>query len=238
MKSLDHQKGPENNPNPTSLLPEISPRNLHLLWARIERGSPPKSKEEFYAAWESLLSQEMRYDGLNYALFRTSPLDEDEDGFLGKLDIQKLGISPKQKDILRRTLEQAKKELPPHDYLDTYIDAVLASLDKDISSLIQALRDSPTLQRFLLENGEFANHWHGPISGKTLPEILTHGTGNCKTFAVMSKIVLEHANTRYHLGIMGIEIIENEENHFLLRIRSRNGESLYDPTRVFYKTAS
>ncbi len=178
----------------------------------------------------------MKYDAVNYSLFRDTPLDTEQGGFIDRLDQRSLSINSAQKQILKKTLESVRKNLQ-WDYLDEYVKGVLAALEGgNMIDLVEALISSPTLQRFLLSDPEFSRAWHWLYVGKNVPEVLRFWIGNCKSLSVMSKILLEEANRRYNLSIRKIEIIQNDEFHVYLKITTPKWVLEYDPTSIFYLT--
>ncbi len=96
------------------------------------------------------------------------------------------------------------------------------------------MTEMPSLQKTLLCDETFSKKWMQLYEAKWVPELLQMGIWNCKTFALMSKMILEIGNSRWNLWIQKIEIIEQADNHVVLVIHTRNGMIQYDPMEFLY----
>ena len=221
-----------------SLLPKFQLGNVEPLFRSIEMRNTPKNVGEILAPLTELFREKMRYDALNYALFREVPLDEEQGGFIDKIDPNKIGMNPSQKILLKNYLTKLRnrKEIA-WDIMRDFIDNALRWLEQWTKEFINALTDSPTLRRFILTDPELAKAWHGLTENKSIWDVLAGWTGSCKTLSVVSKMLIESANQRYKLWIRGIKIIENEEFHVTLEITTKDGAVMtYDPTSALYKS--
>ncbi|GAB0174246.1 MAG: hypothetical protein HHAS10_01250 [Candidatus Altimarinota bacterium] len=221
-----------------SVLPHFQLGNVSPIFRRIEEKNIPKNLTDILDPWTEILREKMRYDALNYGLFREVPLDEEQGGFIDKIDPKKIGMNPAQKMILKRYLGRMRADTRlTGDYMKEFIDSAFASLEKGSLEFIQSMADSPTLRKFLLSDPDLAREWHGLIQNRTVSEVLAQGIGSCKTLAVISKLIIEQADRRYQLGIKGIKIIENDEFHVTLEITTKDGKvTPYDPTSALYKS--
>ncbi|MBP9811842.1 hypothetical protein KBC86_00555 [Candidatus Gracilibacteria bacterium] len=220
-----------------SVLPKFQMGNVEPIFRRFEARNVPKKIEDVLTPLTELFRERMRYDALNYALFREVPLDEEQGGFIDKIDPKKIGMNPAQKVLLKNYLTRLRnnKELDG-ELLRDFIDGVLKGLEQGVPTFINALTESPTLRKFILSDPGLAQSWHGLTMNKTITEVLAAGTGSCKTLAVISKMLLERANERYKLAIKEIKIIENDAFHVTLEITKKDGSIIsYDPTSALYK---
>jgi hypothetical protein len=224
-----------------SQFPEFSYEKISDVLRLLEKEGKPKNLDEALSRWTEILKNNMKYDTVNYAIFRYTPLEEEQWGFIDKVDPKKLGITEEQRILLRDFFQRLKKKSSDSDNgsidetLREIIDQILLSLSKDPIDIVQEIMQSPTLQRYLMEDGLFNKKWHGLYLGKNIPQVLNIGIGNCKSLSIISKMILESANIRYGLWIGKIEVIENDEFHVFLRIFTKKWPVEYDPTSIFYK---
>lgn len=64
--------------------------NVEPIFRRLEARNVPKTIEDVLTPMTELFRERMRYDALNYALFREVPLDEEQGGFIDKIDPKKI----------------------------------------------------------------------------------------------------------------------------------------------------
>ena len=219
-------------------LPEFSYEKIIDILRRIEKNGKPKNLSEAVTLWTEILKDHMQYDAINFAIFRGVPLDEKQGDFSDKVDPSKLWISEKQRAVLKKTFLWLEKQIEKtwDPIMEEIITNILVSINKEGSlGIVEAIMGSPTIQRYLLEDGAFSHEWHSLYQKKNIQELLSNGVGSCKTFSVMSKMVLESANIRYGLWIKKIEVIENSGFHVFLRIHTSSGIVEYDPTSIVYK---
>lgn len=211
---------------------------FHGLWntlSLIEKNWKPRDLNEVLDKWGQLLQSKMHYDGVNYAIFKSFPIDEPDGNFLDKIDINSLKISDWQRQALWKLINKLIEQYPEDPLID-----ILKNLQKSINSwnteeIVESIIESTTLQRIIMVDGEITSAWEKFYNGKDIEWILNWWIWNCKTLSVMSKMVLEWANIKYKLGIKRIDIIQNNELHVLLKIYTQKSVFLYDPTSIFYK---
>lgn len=71
-------------------LPEFSYDKITDILKSIEKNGRPKNLSEALLKWTEILQSHMKYDAINYAIFRSVPLEEEQGDFSDKVDLRKL----------------------------------------------------------------------------------------------------------------------------------------------------
>lgn len=234
--------------------PEIGSKSLDIeyhistilptLWAwwspdilkTFEKQDIPKSTEKLLEAWTKLIESQVRYDAMNYALMKEFPIDSEQGGWIDKLSISELSMSPEQSSLLIKTLWEYKKQYEKGSAESTNIDLLILALKKrNFQEFVTIIIEMPSLQKYLLSDEKFSKNWMQLYEKKWIPELIKMWIWNCKTLAVMSQKILETGNSRWNLWINKIQIIEWEDNHVTLKLYTAKWIIDYDPMQTLYK---
>lgn len=234
--------------------PEIGSKSLDIeyhistilptLWAwwsldvlkTFEKQDIPKSTEKLLEVWTKLIESQVRYDAMNYALMKEFPIDSEQGGWIDKLSISELSMSPEQSSLLIKTLWEYKKQYEKGSVESTNINLLILALKKrNFQEFVTIIIEMPSLQKYLLSDEKFSKNWMQLYEKKWIPELIKMWIWNCKTLAVMSQKILETGNSRWNLWINKIQIIEWEDNHITLKLYTAKWIIDYDPMQILYK---
>lgn len=220
-------------------LPTLSNRGAGDFLKWLEQKNIPKNTENLLQGWATLIWSRMHYDALNYALMKEFPLDEKQWGWIDKLSISELSMHPEQVTLLLKTLWGYRKQFEKGSVLWTNIDLLCLALKKwNFQEFVSLLVETPTLQETILNDGNFAKSWMQIYEKKWIQEHMQMGIWNCKTLALMTKILLETADNRWNLWIKTIQIIEWDDSHVTLKIITKNWIIEFDPMQSLYRESS
>lgn len=97
---------------------------------------------------------------MNYALMKEFPIDSEQGGWIDKLSISELSMSPEQSSLLIKTLSEYKKQYEKGSVESTNIDLLILALKKrNFQEFVTIIIEMPSLQKNLLANEKFAKNW-------------------------------------------------------------------------------
>lgn len=185
-----------------------------------------------FEAMDTHIFSKMQYDGLNYMLTYSeeamewkSPLN-----WLVRIPKDKILLLESQKESLVRAIEGI---LDPEEmeFYSEPIEEIRSGKD------FITLDEYPSLRRKLMAHPSLSQENIVLYDKKSIAELMGQQIGNCNTFSIMAKEILEIGNHRWKLGISKIDMITNpENNHTNLRITTHDGKTLvYDPLEAILK---
>ncbi len=196
----------------------------------------PRNIDEILQIWEAHISKNMRYDALNFSINKMFPPWELQGDWTDKIDDKRISLTEEQRKILLRELQNMKKQNEWDNLGDIIGELIVHLQNQNYKRFIATMTESPTLQKYFLNNEWFSSIWFDFYRRKSPRKLLDSQMGNCKVFAWILKMILEMGNIRWNLWIKKVEPVETEDFHVLLEITKKDGSILkYDPMKSLYK---
>ncbi len=143
-----------------TILPTLGAGGTTDILKTFEQKNTPKNTENLLEAWTKLIESQVRYDAMNYALMKEFPIDSEQGGWIDKLSISELSMSPEQSSLLIKTLSEYKKQYEKGSVESTNIDLLILALKKrNFQEFVTIIIEMPSLQKYLLSDEKFSKNW-------------------------------------------------------------------------------
>ncbi len=219
-----------------TLLPVLGDKNNKEILNFFEKQNIPKNSEKLLDAWSNIIWSKMKYDAMNFALMKEFPLDSEQWWWIDKLDVSNLSMNPEQITLTIKILQEYGKSFEKWSSENISVELLILSLKKwNFKEFISLLIEFPTLQTYLRSNENFAKNWMQIYERKWTSELIQMGIWNCKTLALMTKMMLKAGNIKWNLWITKIQVIEWKDNHLTLKIYTPEWIIDYDPMGTLYR---
>jgi hypothetical protein len=218
-------------------------RIIHLekltnLWVekiirKLEETWKPKTIEELTKRLEFLLSKNIHYDALNYAIYKNYDALWDAWIWIGKIPEDKIKLSKEQKTILIQQLELYLTQAE-WDFIEALEQLLLYLKNNDISWFIRLIKEYPSIQKRLEKDEVLWTKWSKYYRTLTLDKILEVGIWNCKTYWLLSKAIIASGSKKWNLWVSSVDMHENIDGHVVLWIYTGKSITVFDPLKPLY----
>ena len=111
-------------------LPRISSQNTIWLINRIEGQWKPRDIEDLIYKWDNLMAWRMKYDAMNFWLMKTYPIDESQDWWIDRLDINQVSMNQNHINLAIWIISKYKKIYQSNGSGTTDFDLMILALKK------------------------------------------------------------------------------------------------------------
>lgn len=212
---------------------DFQTRWLEKVLQKFEREWYSSNLKWFLDLWEKNIGQNIHYDALNYAISVWYNAEDDLWIWVSRIPIERIRLTKEQKEILIRHLRQFQMRDNPE--LSWIIKTLIWFVDSEnYIWFTKLLSNYPSLQKLLWEDANLWREWQKYYYSVPMDTMIINGVGNCKTYALLLKLLIENASKKWKFWVKQVTLHENIDGHVVLRIDTHQWIQTYDPLLPIY----